>query len=78
METQYYKVFTGQAIDVKMVKNFLQKHNIKSFAENRNEVNSNEWNEPTNFDPYMELMVAATDLEKSVKLVDEFMNSRAK
>ncbi|MBO7599387.1 MAG: DUF2007 domain-containing protein [Bacteroidales bacterium] len=76
MEKQYYKVFTGQAIDVKMVKNHLAQNGIKSFAENRSNSTGVEWNK-RDFDPFMELKVESTDLEKAVKLVDEFLNTKA-
>jgi len=77
METQYYKVFTGQAIDVKMVKNYLAQNGIKSFAENRSDASAGvEWNK-REFDPYMELKVASSDLETAEKLVDEFLNTKA-
>ena len=59
-----------------MVKNHLAQNGIKSFAENRSDSTGVEWNK-RDFDPFMELKVESADLEKAVKLVDEFLNTKA-
>lgn len=74
---QNIKVFTGQAIEVKMIKNHLKKNGIESFADNRNNLDTaNEWTQ-SGFNPYIDLKVDPKDVEKAVKLIDDFLNERA-
>lgn len=70
-----FKVYRGAAIDVAMLKKFLEKHNIKSYADNGSADNDSQYTEK-GFDPNVDLKVAAADVEKSLKLIDEFINSK--
>ncbi len=73
---QNIKVFTGQAIEVKMIKNHLKKNGIESFADRHDVEGDSEWTE-RGFDPYIDLKVDEKDVEKSVKLIEDFLNERA-
>ena len=67
----------SEVIFLKSTSRFLAQNGIKSFAENRSDASAGvEWNR-REFDPFMELKVESAHLEKAVKLVDEFLNTKA-
>lgn len=76
METQLYKVFSGLAIDVSMVKKHLEKNGIKCYAQNRNGADNSQWSAP-GFDPYIDLQVEKDKVESAVTLIESFMNAKA-
>ncbi|MCQ2253792.1 MAG: DUF2007 domain-containing protein [Bacteroidales bacterium] len=77
MEAQLYKVFSGLAIDVNIVKKHLEKNSIKCYVENRNgSDNKSEWSE-SGFDPYVDLKVEEDKVESAINLIEEFLNTKA-
>ncbi|MCQ2253636.1 MAG: DUF2007 domain-containing protein [Bacteroidales bacterium] len=76
MEEQLYKVFSGVAIDVSMVKKHLEQNGIKCYAENRNGADNSQWSAP-GFDPYIDLKVGENMVEKAIALIEKFMTAKA-
>lgn len=77
METQLYKVFSGLAIDVNIVRKHLEQNGIKCFVANRHAGDGDsQWSVPT-FDPNVDLEVEADNVEKAVKLIDVFLKTKA-
>ncbi|MBR4266914.1 MAG: DUF2007 domain-containing protein [Bacteroidales bacterium] len=77
METQLYKVFSGPAIDVNIIRKHLESNGIKCFVENRRgDENESKYSVST-FDPTVVLEVEAENVESAVQLIDTFLKTKA-
>ena len=77
METQLFKVFSGLAIDVNIIRKHLESNGIKCFVDNKHSDNENsKWSEPV-FDPNVNLEVEPQNAETALKLIDVFLKTKA-
>lgn len=71
------KIFSGLAIDVRLIKKYLESNGIKCYADNSNaSANNSKW-AGNGFDPCIDLMVDETQASKARQLVEEFLNTKA-
>ena len=77
MEAQLFKVFSGPAIDVNIIRKYLEQNNINCFVENHHgDETQSKWSLPT-FDPNVVLEVEEDNVETAIKLIDSFLKTKA-